>query len=121
MEGYTVTTLEDVLGSGDIFITTTGNKGIWLKDVFSTWVAPLVTLRLLCRARSQTKSWLNSNYTQKKIPTSTLEVKFTSFLRILMRRSPSFTFHRLEPSLPPSPRNNLSMLVSQLKVLSSLI
>merc|ERR1711957_1000663 len=32
MEGYTVTTLEDVLASGDIFITTTGNKGILMKD-----------------------------------------------------------------------------------------
>merc|ERR1719353_2571133 len=32
MEGYTVTTLEDVLGSADIFITTTGNKGILMKD-----------------------------------------------------------------------------------------
>merc|ERR1739847_228557 len=32
MEGYIVTTLDDVLGSGDIFITTTGNKGILMKD-----------------------------------------------------------------------------------------
>merc|ERR1711886_843 len=32
MEGYTVTTLEDVLSTGDIFITTTGNKGILMKD-----------------------------------------------------------------------------------------
>merc|ERR1712099_86113 len=28
MEGYSVVTLEDVLETGDIFITTTGNKGI---------------------------------------------------------------------------------------------
>merc|ERR1712021_44817 len=32
LEGYTVTTLEDVLSTGDIFITTTGNKGILMKD-----------------------------------------------------------------------------------------
>merc|ERR1711957_343030 len=32
MEGFTVTTLEDVLASGDIFITTTGNKGILMRD-----------------------------------------------------------------------------------------
>merc|ERR1712003_344348 len=32
MEGYTVTTLEDVLATADIFITTTGNKGILMKD-----------------------------------------------------------------------------------------
>merc|ERR1711935_180614 len=32
MEGYTVTTLESVLGTADIFITTTGNKGILMKD-----------------------------------------------------------------------------------------
>merc|ERR1712115_576848 len=32
MEGYTVTTLEDVISTGDIFITTTGNKGILMKD-----------------------------------------------------------------------------------------
>merc|ERR1712238_576959 len=32
MEGYTITTLEDVLTMGDIFITTTGNKGILMKD-----------------------------------------------------------------------------------------
>merc|ERR1711935_289519 len=32
MEGYTVTTLEEVLPTGDIFVTTTGNKGILMKD-----------------------------------------------------------------------------------------
>lgn len=32
MEGYTVTTLEDVLATADIFITTTGNKGIIMKE-----------------------------------------------------------------------------------------
>jgi len=32
MEGYTVTTLETVLDTADIFITTTGNKGILMKD-----------------------------------------------------------------------------------------
>jgi adenosylhomocysteinase len=32
MEGYTVTTLEDVLSTADIFITTTGNKGIIMKE-----------------------------------------------------------------------------------------
>lgn len=32
MEGYTVATLEDVVGVADIFITTTGNKGILMKD-----------------------------------------------------------------------------------------
>merc|ERR1711862_729625 len=32
MEGYTVATLEDVLETADIFITTTGNKGILMKD-----------------------------------------------------------------------------------------
>merc|ERR1711935_389459 len=32
MEGFTVTTLEEVLATGDIFITTTGNKGILMKD-----------------------------------------------------------------------------------------
>merc|ERR1712028_311683 len=35
MEGYTVTTLEKVLGSADIFITTWGNKGILMKDHMS--------------------------------------------------------------------------------------
>ena len=35
MEGYTVTTLESVLGTADIFITTTGNKGILMKDHMS--------------------------------------------------------------------------------------
>merc|ERR1719159_1833067 len=33
MEGYTVTTLEDVLATADIFITTTGNKGILMADM----------------------------------------------------------------------------------------
>jgi len=32
MEGFTVTTLEEVVGVADIFITTTGNKGIIMKD-----------------------------------------------------------------------------------------
>merc|ERR1711937_262925 len=32
MEGYTVATLEDVVETADIFITTTGNKGILMKD-----------------------------------------------------------------------------------------
>jgi adenosylhomocysteinase len=32
MEGYTVATLEDVVGWADIFITTTGNKGILMAD-----------------------------------------------------------------------------------------
>ena len=32
MEGYQVLTLEDVLPTGDIFITTTGNKGIIMAD-----------------------------------------------------------------------------------------
>lgn len=32
MEGYTVTTLADVLDTADIFITTTGNKGILMKS-----------------------------------------------------------------------------------------
>jgi len=32
MEGYTVATLEDVVDVADIFITTTGNKGIFMTD-----------------------------------------------------------------------------------------
>jgi len=32
MEGFTVATLEDVVGVADIFITTTGNKGILMHD-----------------------------------------------------------------------------------------
>merc|ERR1712071_372987 len=32
MEGFTVCTLEDVVGTADIFITTTGNKGILMAD-----------------------------------------------------------------------------------------
>merc|ERR1712127_959269 len=32
MEGYTVCTLEDVVATADIFITTTGNKGIFMTD-----------------------------------------------------------------------------------------
>jgi adenosylhomocysteinase len=36
MEGYTVTTLEDVVDIGDIFITTTGNKGIFMVDMMKT-------------------------------------------------------------------------------------
>jgi adenosylhomocysteinase len=35
MEGYTVTTLEDVVEFADIFITTTGNKGILMADTMS--------------------------------------------------------------------------------------
>jgi len=35
MEGYTVCTLEDVLETADIFITTTGNKGILMTDHMS--------------------------------------------------------------------------------------
>merc|ERR1711906_47656 len=35
MEGYTVTTLESVLDKADIFITTTGNKGILMEDHMS--------------------------------------------------------------------------------------
>merc|ERR1711937_291646 len=35
MEGYTVTTLEDVLETADIFVTTTGNKGILMADTMS--------------------------------------------------------------------------------------
>merc|ERR1711971_812704 len=33
MEGFTVCTLEDVVGEADIFITTTGNKGILMADM----------------------------------------------------------------------------------------
>jgi len=33
MEGYTIATLEDVVETGDIFITTTGNKGILMADM----------------------------------------------------------------------------------------
>merc|ERR1712194_615184 len=32
MEGFTVCTLEDVVGMADIFITTTGNKGVLMAD-----------------------------------------------------------------------------------------
>jgi len=32
MEGYTVTTLEDIVAEGDLFVTTTGNKDIILAD-----------------------------------------------------------------------------------------
>merc|ERR1712232_194691 len=35
MEGYTVCTLEDVVDTADIFITTTGNKGILMTDAMS--------------------------------------------------------------------------------------
>jgi len=35
MEGYTVATLEDVVATGDIFVTTTGNKGILMADMMS--------------------------------------------------------------------------------------
>jgi len=35
MEGFTVCTLEDVVGTADIFITTTGNKGILMTDMMS--------------------------------------------------------------------------------------
>ena len=35
MEGYTVTTLEDVVGIADIFITTTGNKGIVMAETMA--------------------------------------------------------------------------------------
>jgi adenosylhomocysteinase len=35
MEGYQVVTLEDVVASADIFITTTGNKGILMTDMMS--------------------------------------------------------------------------------------
>merc|ERR1712232_1509503 len=35
MEGYTVATIEDVVGTADIFITTTGNKGILMTDNMS--------------------------------------------------------------------------------------
>jgi len=35
MEGYTVCTLEDVVETADIFITTTGNKGILMTDAMS--------------------------------------------------------------------------------------
>jgi adenosylhomocysteinase len=33
MEGYSVVTLEDVVSIGDIFVTTTGNKGILMTDM----------------------------------------------------------------------------------------
>jgi adenosylhomocysteinase len=32
MEGYTVTTLEDIVETADIFVTTTGNKGIFMTE-----------------------------------------------------------------------------------------
>jgi len=35
MEGFQVVTLEEVIGKGDIFITTTGNKGILMADNIS--------------------------------------------------------------------------------------
>jgi len=35
MEGYTVCTLEEVVATADIFITTTGNKGILMADMMS--------------------------------------------------------------------------------------
>jgi len=35
MEGFTVTTLEDVVSVGDIFVTTTGNKGILMADMMA--------------------------------------------------------------------------------------
>jgi len=35
MEGYTVTTLDEVVSTGDIFITTTGNKGILMAETMS--------------------------------------------------------------------------------------
>eukprot|EP00591_Stephanopyxis_turris_P007435 CAMPEP_0195508540 /NCGR_PEP_ID=MMETSP0794_2-20130614/1718_1 /TAXON_ID=515487 /ORGANISM="Stephanopyxis turris, Strain CCMP 815" /LENGTH=479 /DNA_ID=CAMNT_0040635529 /DNA_START=32 /DNA_END=1471 /DNA_ORIENTATION=- len=35
MEGFTVTTLEDIVAVGDIFVTTTGNKGILMADTMS--------------------------------------------------------------------------------------
>merc|ERR1711935_217112 len=35
MEGFTVTTMEEVVGKANIFITTTGNKGIIMADTMS--------------------------------------------------------------------------------------
>merc|ERR1712231_40730 len=35
MEGFTVCTLEDIVATADIFITTTGNKGIIMADTMS--------------------------------------------------------------------------------------
>merc|ERR1712231_20210 len=35
MEGFTVCTLEDIVATADIFITTTGNKGILMADTMS--------------------------------------------------------------------------------------
>jgi adenosylhomocysteinase len=35
MEGFSVVTLEDILAEGDIFVTTTGNKDIIMKDQMS--------------------------------------------------------------------------------------
>merc|ERR1712165_593610 len=35
MEGFTVTTLEELVATADIFITTTGNKGILMADMMS--------------------------------------------------------------------------------------
>merc|ERR1711966_156817 len=35
MEGFTVSTLEDVVSTADIFVTTTGNKGILMADTMA--------------------------------------------------------------------------------------
>merc|ERR1712231_144 len=35
MEGFTVVALEEVVGTADIFITTTGNKGILMADTMA--------------------------------------------------------------------------------------
>merc|ERR1712194_70980 len=35
MEGFTVSTLEDVCGTADIFVTTTGNKGILMAETMA--------------------------------------------------------------------------------------
>merc|ERR1712157_112647 len=113
MEGYIVTTLEDVVSFTDIFITTTGNKGILMydtickmknlsslmamelsflrKDVFLTWVVLQATLHLSCHAHLLIKRLLSLNFGRRKKLASMQEAMCMSFLNIWMKKLQGYT------------------------------
>merc|ERR1712087_155593 len=90
------------------------------KDVCLTLDVPPDILLSLCLALLLTKPWLNLSYGRKRTPANTNVEKYTSCPRLWMRRLPDYTWVPLEPSLLFLVMNNLSTLVSQLRVPTSL-
>merc|ERR1711966_162697 len=122
MEGLTVAPIEDVLATADIFITTTGNKGIimyeHMKKMKNNAIVGnighfdneinMATPRSSCRAPSPTRPWRSSRSGPTALRARTRASstrRCTSFPSALTRRWPVCTSATAARSSPLCPRS----------------